>query len=63
MYQTFETIVNGKTHHFVFDPETDDPSEGATLTLVADKNGKRLPPSVHAEARAWQEANEYFRLA
>lgn len=37
-----------KEFHFVFDPETDDPKEGVTLTGIF-QDGQRLRPSDFSE--------------
>jgi hypothetical protein len=41
-----KTIIEqgNKEFHFVFDPETDDPKEGVTLTGIF-QDGQRLRPS------------------
>ena len=44
MDKTLVLNRNGKEFHFTFNPQTDWPEEGATLTAVI-KNGRRISPS------------------
>ena len=59
-YTKFE--LNGLDYRFAFDPTTDDPKEGATLTSVASKGGQSLAPSKFAEDEAWPIANRFLGL-
>ena len=60
---TATVVINGKRHEFTFCPESDDPSEGATLTGVYDvQTGQRLRPSTHAESEAWVIAHKQMGI-
>lgn len=59
-YVTFE--LNGLNYRFAFDPLTDDPEDGATLTSVS-KDGQSLAPSKFAEDEAWPIANRLIGLS
>ena len=52
---------NGLNYRFAFDPQTDDPKEGPTLTSVS-KNGQSLAPSQFAEDKAWEIAENLLRI-
>jgi hypothetical protein len=56
MLNTVLITKDGKDFHFAFDPETDDPAKGATLTGIFE-NGTRLRPSdFQAEEVPYAEA-------
>ena len=58
----YEFEMKGKLYSFAFDPDTDDPAEGATLTYVSDAaTGSRLNPK-EADSHAWTVANYHFGL-
>ena len=59
-YTEFE--FNKLIYRFAFDPLTDDPKEGATLTSVSTKDGQSLAPSEFAEDESWVIANKKFGL-
>lgn len=53
-----EFSFNGLDYIFVFNPSTDDPAGGATLTYVGDQERGRLAPSRHAHDEVWAIANQ-----
>ncbi len=59
-YVNFE--YKGLGYRFAFDPQTDDPEEGPTLTSVCDSNGKSLAPSKFADDEAWEIASKKLGL-
>ena len=52
------TFIDPKPYsfHFAFDPQCDDPGEGATLTCI-EKDGERIAPSSYKGEIPWREAN------
>ena len=61
----FEITINGKIHRFIFDPDTDDPAEGATLVgvwHVGSDDVHELSPAQHAESAAWDAANRHYGI-
>ena len=54
-YVNFE--YKGLRYRFAFDPQTDDPEEGPTLTAVCDSDGASLAPSEFAHDEAWAIAS------
>jgi len=55
--KTVEFNFNGLDYSFVFNPNTDAPKEGATLTYCGNKTG-RISPKENAQKGVWAIANE-----